>query len=237
MASITPLPTELLPAQAEAYRKQNGRPFVTLSYAQSLDGCLTLHQGSASPVSSHNSMVITHQLRAAHDAILVGIGTILADNPRLNVRLAPGDSPRPIVLDSQLRIPRDAAFIAQQRDPLIATTTHAPQARRQLFQQKGIQLMTLPPDPTGRVELPALLTQLAASGINSLMVEGGATVLTSFIRQQLFNRVIVTIAPVFAAGYHAIQPMGFTHWHDLPRLHQLTAVPSEGDLIVWGDRP
>ncbi|HEX9595492.1 MAG TPA: RibD family protein, partial [Anaerolineales bacterium] len=84
------------------------RPTVTLSYAQSLDGSIALHRGEPLTLSGPESMAMTHRLRAAHDAILVGIGTVISDDPQLNVRLVEGRNPQVVVLDSRLRLPLTA---------------------------------------------------------------------------------------------------------------------------------
>ena len=99
---------EVLLRGASDYHQSVGRPFVTLSYAQSLDGCIAAKRGQPLALSGPQSLTLTHQLRSAHDAIMVGIGTLLADNPRLTVRLVEGRDPQPVVLDSRLRFPSEA---------------------------------------------------------------------------------------------------------------------------------
>ena len=101
-----------------------GRPVVTLSYAQSLDGSIAARRGFPLQISGTESAQLTHQLRAVHDAILVGIGTVLADDPHLTVRHAQGKDPQPVVLDSQLRFPLGAKLL-RERSPWIATTSRA----------------------------------------------------------------------------------------------------------------
>ena len=104
----------MLRSDAEAFYRRHRRPFVTLSYAQSLDGSIATAAGQPLRISSPQSMIMTHALRAAHDAILVGINTVLADDPSLTVRLDEGNNPQPIVLDSQLRMPQ---MLACWRNP------------------------------------------------------------------------------------------------------------------------
>src|SRR3989304_8693232 len=94
------VPIDQLIAGAREHRQRLGRPLVTLSYAQSLDGCIAARAGERLALSGPESMRLTHRLRAAQDAILVGIGTVPADNPRLTVHLVQGQDPQPIVLDS-----------------------------------------------------------------------------------------------------------------------------------------
>jgi len=189
--------------EAETQRRDCARPLVTLSYAQSLDGCITLLPGQPLVLSGAESLIITHQLRAAHQAILVGIGTILADDPRLNVRLAKGRSPQPVVLDSYLHFPEKARLLSNPQPPWIATTRHASAKRRAALEAAGARLLEIPEDRHNRVRLPALLERLTGLGINSLMVEGGAQVITSFLAERLVDLIVLTIAPRFLSGLHA----------------------------------
>jgi 3,4-dihydroxy 2-butanone 4-phosphate synthase/GTP cyclohydrolase II len=226
------LPFEDILAQAADYQQVTGRPLVTLTYAQSLDGSLTARRGQPLALSGPQSMKITHQLRAAHDAILVGIGTILADDPRLSVRLSPGDHPQPVILDSFLRIPIDARLVSEPVRPLwIATTVAAPQDRRLALLARGVRLFDVPADPESGISLTSLLSQLAESGINSLMVEGGARVIGSFLQQRLANQVLLTITPCFVGGLSALEaPIS----GEFPRLAGMQVQTLGEDLIVWG---
>ena len=213
-------------------------PFVTLSYAQSLDGCLSARQGTPFPISAPASMTMTHALRAAHSAILVGIETVLADDPALTVRLVPGDSPQPVIVDSQLRTPPDARLLHDRDDVWIATTPQGAQASgRQRLEQAGARILTLPADEDGRVDLAALLTCLSAEGIRSLMVEGGARVLTSFLENGLADYAVITIAPVFLGGYQLIQSArGEDEFRAvMPRLQNVQQVQLTTDTVLWGE--
>lgn len=184
----------------------NGRPFITLSYAQSVDGSIAARRGRPLALSGPQSLAMCHQLRARHDAILVGIGTVLADDPRLTVRLVPGNNPQPIILDSRLRFPAEANLWRHpDRQPWIVTTTGADAARRRDLEARGARLFRLPTDEQGRVALPALLQTLCDLGIHSVMVEGGAQIISSFLAQRLADRVVVTIAPQLVGGYHAVE--------------------------------
>lgn len=220
--------------RAAAYRRATGRPFVTLTYAQSLDGCLTLHAGQPSPISGPESLVMTHQLRAAHDAILIGIGTVLADDPSLRTRLAEGVHPQPVVLDSHLRLPIDSRLLTLGRRPLIAAVEPADSARCAALEAAGAQVLRVVPGDDGRVSLSALLGQLGQTGINSVMVEGGAQVTTSFLRARLPDLLVLTIAPVMAGGLHAVGDLGLAAWSDLPYLRDVGTEWAGRDLIMWG---
>lgn len=226
---------DALAEEATARRKQTGCPLVTLSYAQSLDGSLTLRAGQPAPVSGTESMVVTHRLRAAHDAVLVGIGTVLADDPQLTVRLIDGRDPQPVILDSRLRLPFHARLLKHPRQAILATTAQAPHVRQEVLETAGAHILRLPADAEGRVSLPALLEALGYMGINSLMVEGGAQVISAFLRQRLAQRLLVTIAPVLAGGYRAVHDLGVTSWEQLPRLRNVGFRQAGDDLLLWGE--
>ena len=105
------------------FAEEQGVPYVTLTYAQSLDGSIAATPGRPLSISGPVSMTLTHALRAAHDAILVGIGTILADNPQLTVRYLKGKDPQPVIVDSRLRCPLDARVLRHD-PPVPVSYTH-----------------------------------------------------------------------------------------------------------------
>jgi riboflavin-specific deaminase-like protein len=217
--------------QADQHRRRTGRPLVSLCYAQSLDGCLTAQRGQPTRLSGAAASRLTHQLRAAHDAILVGVGTLIADDPQLTVRLVEGRDPQPVILDSRLRMPAQAGLLKRANQPAwIATTPAADPERRAALEGAGVRLLVLPADDAGRVSLPALLDALAKNGINSLMVEGGAQVITAFLAQGLADWVSITIAPVILGGLPAVEPC-------LALQYRLTQVYYEQlgqDMVVFG---
>src|SRR5262245_20564673 len=153
-------------AQARDRPRAAGRPFVTLAYAQSLDGSITIARGQRYALSGPDALRLTHTLRARHDAILVGVGTVLADDPELRVRLVDGPSPQPVVVDSRLRTPATAKLLAQAatRPMWIATAAPAvgaaPDAAGRLqrvddVQARGCRILECPALPNGWVDLQA----------------------------------------------------------------------------------
>jgi GTP cyclohydrolase II len=224
-------PVQTWLAEAARHRESHGRPLVTLTYAQSLDGCISARPDQATALSGPQSQRMTHELRAQHDAILVGIGTLLVDDPRLNVRLVAGADPQPVILDSYLRTPVRARLLQGQRKPWIIASQDAPQAERHALQAAGARLIFLPPEEKGRLPLPELLRSLAGMGINSLMVEGGAQVIGSFLQSRLVDQVVLTIAPRFLSGYHA--PKG-ANPALLPRLETWESRRYGDDLVLFG---
>ena len=208
------------------------RPTTTLAYAQSLDGSLTRTPGSPTQISSEEAMSFTHQLRAAHDGILVGIGTILSDNPQLNVRHVTGPNPRPIVMDSRLRTPLDAMVLQSHPDPWIATTQHAPKTRIEAFKAQGIRVLQIEHQPNGWVQPQALQAQLYQDGIKTLMVEGGAHILTSFLQNQLADYLIATVSMQLIGGLHSL--LGLPAGSAAPRLSPWHCAPIGEDLLIGG---
>ena len=212
------------------------RPFVTLSYAQSLDGSIAARQGEPLLLSGAESMMMTHRLRADHDAILVGIGTVLADDPRLSVRLVDGQSPQPIILDSQFRFPATAQMLSGPVPPWIVTLENTESKHRQELEQAGTHIIRLPANKDGRIELSALLATLSQQGIRSLMVEGGARVITSFLTEGMANRLALTITPNIVAGLPAIERTSSSNGAMLfPRLLQPQFRQLGNDIVVFAD--
>ena len=216
-------------------RDVSGRPFVTLTYAQSLDGSITNIPGKPMDLSGPESSVMTHRLRAEHKAILVGIGTVLADDPRLNVRLSQGPDPQPIVLDSTLRFPLDSNLLDNTAlPPWIATTEGASKARRKELERAGARIMFLPSTPNGWVYLPPLLETLAAEGMDSVMVEGGARVITSFLADRLVDHLVLTVAPVLVGGVRAVGDLASLQVKS-PRLRNTGYRRLGDDIVAWGE--
>jgi 3,4-dihydroxy 2-butanone 4-phosphate synthase/GTP cyclohydrolase II len=232
-----------LKQQAERHFAEHRTPFVTLTYAQSLDGSIAQASGEPLSISGEDALGMTHRLRALHDGILVGIGTVVADDPRLNVRRAEASHPVPIVLDSSLRFPLDARLLTcEGPDPLIVTGPEAASGRRETLESEGATVVERPCAPDGGVCLRSLLDALGERQIKSVMVEGGTQILTSFLRQQQVQHVILTVAPMFVGGTSALDAIAPTDGAEASRegaaFPQLTNVQQRwygDDLVVEGD--
>jgi riboflavin-specific deaminase-like protein len=183
-------------------------PFVTVKYAQTLDGRMATATGDSQWISGPDSLRLAHELRAEHDAIMVGIGTVLADDPQLTVRLASGNDPLRVIVDSRMRTPLAARVLADgaARRTLIATTAMADGARRAEVERLGATVVTLPTRAdSSQLDLAALLGELKARGIQSVLVEGGSEIITSLLAERLVDRLIVAIAPkLIGSGKEAI---------------------------------
>jgi len=212
------------------------RPRVTLHYAQTLDGRIATRTGNSQWISGASSLRLAHELRAAHAAVMVGLGTVNADNPRLTVRLAPGGSPLRIVADSMLRIKADRHVLTDGAAPtLIATTTHAPDARVAALRREGVEVLALPPDSAGRVDLAALLSALAQRGITSILVEGGGCLITSLLAAGVVDRLVACIAPkLVGTGIDAVGNLNILRLADAITFGEASFTPLGEDVIFDG---
>src|SRR5437660_2916777 len=193
------------PRRVDAATIPADRPLVTVHYAQTIDGRIASRTGDSRWVSGEGSLRLAHELRAAHDAVLVGIGTVLADDPKLTVRLAPGRSPVRVVVDSQLRIPLDSNVFADDVRTIVATTPLASEERAAAIRSRGAEVLRVKADADGHVDLRDLLARLRAEGIRSLLIEGGRGMITTVLREHLVDRLTVCIAPkVIGDGIAAV---------------------------------
>jgi len=182
-------------------------PFITVKFAQTLDGRIATSAGSSRWISSPTSRRLVHKLRTQHDAVMIGIGTVIKDNPQLTVRLVRGRNPTRIVLDSRLRIPLDARVLMNQEEAptIIATTPGADSEKLSTLRRMGIEVLTVPEDERGFIDLPHLLEAVGQKGISSILVEGGAETITSLLRQNLADRLVVIVAPkLMGRGIEAV---------------------------------
>jgi riboflavin-specific deaminase-like protein len=221
--------------------KNNGtapRPKVTLAFAQSLDGCITACEGFSTAISCDQSMLMTHQLRAMHNAILVGINTVLVDDPRLTVRHADGADPIPVVLDSHLRTPPTAKLLQQPgRQAIIATLPNASRERESKLVEAGARVVRIPEAPGGGIRLADLFCWLHEQQVESLMIEGGSKVISSVLAECLGDQMVLTIAPKFFGinGVRAVASLNCLRTLSTPCLSNVTFEQLGDDLVVWGN--
>jgi riboflavin-specific deaminase-like protein len=185
------------------------RPSITIKIAQTLDGRIATSTGQSQWITCEQARALAHELRATHDAVLVGIGTVLHDNPRLTVRLVDGQDPLRVVADTTLRIPLESALLTEQADrTIVFTTEDAPVERVAAVRATGARVMFGRRGADG-LDLPEILGRLRELGVRSLMVEGGSGITTSLLRSGLVDRLVVCIAPkVLGAGLDAVGDLG-----------------------------
>jgi riboflavin-specific deaminase-like protein len=212
------------------------RPPITLTYAQSLDGCITTAIGRQAQISNQHTRVLSHQLRSLHDGIVVGVTTVLVDNPQLTTRFAPGSHPQPIIVDSQLRTPLDANLIRREdHSVIIATTELASADKATQLTAAGATVVRVATTDDGLVDLGALFTLLPELGIDSLMIEGGARLITSTLKERLADQLVLTIAPRFFGGVHAVGSMQHIEPALRPMLKTVCFECLHGDLVAHGE--
>jgi diaminohydroxyphosphoribosylaminopyrimidine deaminase / 5-amino-6-(5-phosphoribosylamino)uracil reductase len=186
--------------EAYFYHRRTGRPFVTLKTATTLDGKIATANGDSRWITGKEARQFVHQLRHRQDAILVGIGTVLTDNPALTVRLqAGGKNPIRVIVDSHLRTPLQAKITNVAIAPTwIFTTDHRDIEKEKQLRAKGVQVISTGIAPL--VDWKGLLHHLGGQGILSLLVEGGGQVNASLLRGGYVNKVIALIAPKLLGG-------------------------------------
>jgi diaminohydroxyphosphoribosylaminopyrimidine deaminase/5-amino-6-(5-phosphoribosylamino)uracil reductase len=233
----------LLAPEAEALnegffkRMRTGRPWVRVKLAMSLDGRTALANGESRWITGAAARDDVQQWRARSSGILTGVGTVLRDDPRLDVRLSdPPSGPRPpllrVVVDSRLRTPADARLFALPGEVLLVSAQPPPelapaQALRLASLSRRATVVTLPSDPCGRVPLPKMLDLLGGREINELWIEAGARLAGALLAQQLVDELIVYVAPKLL-GPQA-RPLA-----ELPELAQLQDAPG---FVIMEARP
>ena len=178
--------------------KKAGRPFVCLKTATSLDGCIATATGESKWITGEDARQHVHAVRASMDAVLVGVGTVLADDPQLTCRIEGLEdaSPVRIVLDRQLRTPLDAKLVSSAKDVPTWIITEEKGAKIKAFDDAGVKIIHV----DYAMDMKKLLGLIAAEGITRLMVEGGAKVMTSFLISGYVDELLWYRAPIILGG-------------------------------------
>lgn len=188
-----------------------GLPLIIAKMAASLDGKIATHLGDSHWISNEHSLRFVHKLRHAVDAILVGVGTVVNDNPKLTTRLPgrKGKNPLRIILDTHLRTPADSRVVSRtdEAPTVIATGPKPYRKRKEAMEEQGVEVLSLPL-VRGRVSLPELLNHLGNRDITSILVEGGAEVHGGFFYDNLVDKVYLFFAPKIIGGDNAVPMVG-----------------------------
>jgi diaminohydroxyphosphoribosylaminopyrimidine deaminase/5-amino-6-(5-phosphoribosylamino)uracil reductase len=228
------------------------RPRVTLKVAATLDGFIApavangdrAAKAKINWITSPAARQVAHELRATHDAILVGAGTVLADDPQLTVRGVPGasaDRPLRVVLDGRLRTPPGARILKTGGVPPLVIGAHGRRAdpalgaRIRRLERAGAEVLLLPAGRDGHIHLPRVMRALAERGVQSLLVEGGSHVLGAFIAARLVDRVTWFLAPRLAGSGVSIVQGGGLDWRFPVALGPLTTRIVGSDLLVTAE--
>jgi riboflavin-specific deaminase-like protein len=212
-------------------------PLVTVHIAQSLDGRLSL-DGRTTALSTPEGRRSAHAARASNDAVIVGIGTVRIDDPRLTVRDAPGVSPLRVVLASGLDVsPSARVLVREGRVLVLGAEGRASDAAKARLIDAGADVAVVAATPDGLVSLHGAMDALAARGVERVLVEGGARVLTSFFLARLVHRIEIEIAMCFlgAPGTVALGPLGVSALEHAPELTNVSVDRLGSSLLVRGD--
>ena len=232
--------TGLLEAEARElnaayiHHRTTGRPFVLLKLAQTLDGRIATRNGHSQWITGEAARERVHLMRSQADAVLVGIDTVLADDPRLTVRHVEGRQPRRIVLDSRARTPLEARVLNGDAPATVCVTDAAPADRIDGLKQAGAEVLVLPGED-GSDPVDPLKTALGEAGIVTLMVEGGSRVAASFLRERAVDRVACFVAPrILGEGIPSIAGLQLDDLSKAIRLNNPRVEQLGGDFLVTG---
>ena len=209
------------------------KPFVTMKSAMSLDGKTATRTGNSKYISGVKSRIIVHKLRNKVDAVMVGINTVLKDNPELTCRLKEGHDPVRIVVDSKLRIPLHANALKDD-NVIIATTKKCSKKKKKELERTGIKVLLC---GDKKVKLRTLFKKLPKLGIIDVLLEGGSELNTSAIEEKIVDKVLFFVCPKIIGGKDALTPVagkGVVKIEDALKLYDVKALKLNGDVLVSG---
>lgn len=186
-----------------------GKPYIAMKYAMTLDGKIACHTGDSKWVTGEIARGHVQKLRNLYTGIMVGIGTVLADDPTLNCRLEGGRDPVRIVADSRLRIPADSKLVRTARDQglIVACLSDSDSTKIRELESLGVTVITCPVGPNGSIDLQVLMEELGKRRIDGILLEGGGVLNESFLRAGLVNRVYCYLAPKMFGGRDSRTPV------------------------------
>jgi diaminohydroxyphosphoribosylaminopyrimidine deaminase/5-amino-6-(5-phosphoribosylamino)uracil reductase len=229
----------------EPFKKwiNSGKPYVSLKMAMSYDGKIADYQGKSRWVTGQEARAFVHNMRRRADAILVGAGTVLADNPSLLPKPALGRQPYRVILDAKGRVRPEARILRDvaSQQTIMATTSQCPERYRQKWRKHGAQVWLLP-SKRGQVSIPALMNKIGQTGLLHVLCEGGAEVAASLIRAGMVDDFIFFVAPCLLGGKNTPSAIGgkgwklgkaprlcFTEWRQIGKDILVRAKPKKGE--------
>lgn len=218
-------------------------PFVSVKWAMTLDGKIATRTGSSRWITGERARARVHHLRNEHDVIMVGSGTLMTDDPRLNARAEGARDPHRAILDTKLRIPLDAALLELESEAetwIYCGPEANPEKRASLEAIESVEVVTVPVDEAGLLDLKAVLTDIYRRGMLSVFVEGGGKVVGSLADADLIDRVYAFIAPKLVGGEASPTPIsgaGVGEMSHALELVDVRTVQVGEDVLIVGDRP
>jgi diaminohydroxyphosphoribosylaminopyrimidine deaminase/5-amino-6-(5-phosphoribosylamino)uracil reductase len=223
----------------ECYFKfiKSGIPYVTVKYAQTLDGRIATKTGDSQWISSEASRKYVHVLRSTNDGIMVGKRTVTADNPQLTVRHVKGKNPLRIIVDSKLCIPIKSSVLTDDNphQTIIATTSNAPSRKITAIKKLGVEILVVKKERNGKVSFSSLLKELGKREIMSVLVEGGSGMITALLKVNLVDKMIIPISPrIIGKGLEAIGDLNINKIKDAIKFSSFKTMKKGDDLIFEG---
>lgn len=214
---------------------KNQRPYVILKLAQSLDGRIATENGESKWISSEKSRKFVHELRAESDAVLIGAGTLRKDNPELTTRLVRGKNPYRIIVTGTMDLPEESYLIKQNNDLKTIIATCAERKTGKLNFSSKLTYWKVNKDSANRIDISDLLSKAKDFGLNSILVEGGAQIATSFLKAKLVDKLIFVTAPVIIGqGKDSIGELGISNISDAIKFKDFYRIDMEPDNILVG---
>ncbi len=214
---------------------KTGKPFVMLKLAMTLDGRIATKTGDSKYISNSQSRALSYAWRDNFDGIMVGIKTVLVDNPRLTSRAPGAANPTRIIVDSKLRIPLTSQVLEQNARRIIATTDKYDKEKKKQLESLGVEILVLKEEKTYYVDLKQLFDELGKRNIISLMVEGGAELATALLEQKLINKAAFFIAAkILGSGKNAFDGSGVERMDDALQLKNVSIRKLGEDVLVMG---
>jgi len=211
------------------------KPFVILKLAMSLDGKIATSTGDSKYITSTAARKYVHQIRNDVDAVMVGINTVIRDNPLLDSRLVKGKNPIKVIVDSTLKISENSKVLNDPSKVIIATTNKAPKHKIDKLQNKGARILVLKPKK-GLVDLKELMKELGKSEIASVMIEGGAELSGNAIKEGIVDKLLIFTAPkIIGNGLGPIKNLGIKKVNKAINLRNILTKKIGNDLLVEGD--
>ena len=214
------------------------RPYVIAKWAMSLDGKIATHTGDSRWISSDESRTYVHCIRGQMDAIMVGIGTAIADDPLLTCRVSAERVPKRIIIDNKARLPLDSQLIKtiNNADVIIATTNQAPKDNVKKLEDLGCNIITVN-EKNGLVDLGLLLDELGSLQFTNVLVEGGSRIFGTMFDNHLVDKAVIFVAPKIIGGKDAISPVagiGIVNITNAPQLNNIKLSHFANDIVVEG---
>jgi len=216
---------------------KTGMPYITVKYAQTLDGRIAARSGDSQWISSEASRKYVHRLRGINMGIMVGAGTAVADNPQLTVRHVKGKNPFRIIVDSKLRIPIKSSVLtdANAHLTIMATTSSASSGKMAAIKKLGVEVLVVKKEKNGNVSFKDLLRKLGKREIMSVLVEGGSEIITSLLKAGLVNKMIIPIAPkIVGKGVEAIGDLNINKINKSIKFSSFKTMKKGDDIIFEG---